>query len=42
MKEVRPMRHVTVKWGKLKVELPVELLLFALFNAFLIHHNVNV
>jgi hypothetical protein len=31
------MRLVTVTWGKLKVELPAELLLYLLFKAFLIY-----
>ena len=34
------MRHITVTWGKLKVELPVEFLLYVLFKAFLMLHNI--
>jgi len=36
------MRLVTVKWGKFKLELPAELLLFVLLKTFLILHNMNV
>jgi len=36
------MRLVRVKWGKLYVELPAEIILYLLFKAFLMLHNVNV
>jgi hypothetical protein len=37
------MRPVRVKWGKLYLEVPVELVLYLLFKAFLMfHYNVNV
>ena len=36
------MGRITVKWGKLQFELPVELLLCVLFKTFLMLHNVNV
>ena len=37
------MRLVRVKWGKLYLEVPVELVLYLLFKAFLMfHYNVNV
>ena len=36
------MRPVRVKWGKLNIELPAEIVLFLLFKAFLMFHNVNV
>ena len=37
------MRLVRVKWGKLYVEAPAEIILFLLFKAFLmLHFNVNV
>jgi len=37
------MRPVRVKWGKLNLELPAEIILFLLFKAFLmLHFNVNV
>jgi len=35
------MGQVTVRWGKFKVKLPVELLLCVLFRTFLMLHNVN-
>lgn len=33
------MRIVKFEWGKLKVELPVELLFYLLLKAFLMTHN---
>ncbi len=33
------MRTVKFEWGKLKVELPVELLLYLAFKAFLTIHS---
>ena len=36
------MRLVRVKWGKLLIELPEELVLFWLLRAFLMFHNTNV
>jgi hypothetical protein len=36
------MGRISVKWGKVEVELPAELLLFVLFKTFLVLHNVNV
>jgi hypothetical protein len=36
---MRPMR---VKWGKLYLEVPVEILLFLLVKAFLLVHKLNV
>jgi len=36
------MRQVSVKWGKFKLELPGEILIFLLYKAFLIIHNMNV
>ena len=37
------MRLVRVKWGKLYLEVPVEIILYLLFKAFLMaHYNVNV
>ena len=37
------MRLVRVKWGKLYVEAPAEIILFLLFKAFLmVHFNVTV
>jgi hypothetical protein len=42
MKEVkRPMGQVTVKWGKLHIELPGEVFLALLFKAFLIAHSMS-
>ena len=34
------MGQVTVTWGKFEVELPAELLLFSLFRAFLMLHQI--
>ena len=34
------MGQITVTWGKFKLELPAELLLFGLFRAFLMLHNI--
>jgi hypothetical protein len=37
------MRPVRVKWGKLNLELPAEIILYRLFKAFLmVHFNVTV
>ena len=36
------MRPVRVKWGKFELELPGEILIFLLYKAFLIIHNMNV
>jgi len=36
------MRLVTVKWGKLVIEVPVEIVLFLLLKAFLMVHKMNV
>jgi hypothetical protein len=36
------MRRIIVRWGRLRVELPAELLLFVLFKAYLALHHVNV
>ncbi len=35
------MGRVTVKWGKLKLELPVELVLFLLFWTFLLLRSLK-
>lgn len=35
------MRLVTVKWGKLTLEVPAEIILFLLFKAFLLLHDRN-
>jgi len=36
------MRRLTVKWGKLRVSVPVEFLLYVIVKACLIVHNLNV
>jgi len=37
------MRPVRVKWGKLNLELPAEIILYLLFKVFLmVHFNVTV
>ena len=36
------MRLVTVKWGKLYLELPAEIFLYLLFKAFLVLHSLNI
>jgi hypothetical protein len=36
------MRLVTVQWGKFKLELPAEIILFLLFKAFLVIHSMNI
>ena len=36
------MRLVKVEWGKFKLELPAEFLLYLLFKAFLMVHNVDL
>ncbi len=33
------MRQIKVKWGKLDLELPAELVLYLLFKAFLLLHG---
>jgi hypothetical protein len=35
------MRHVIVKWGKLRIEVPGEVFLALLIKAFLFVHNVS-
>jgi len=36
------MRPITVKWGKLYLEVPAELILYLLFKAFLVLHVLNI
>jgi len=36
------MRLVRVRWGKLVIEVPVEIVLFLLLKAFLMVHKMNV
>ena len=36
------MRPITVKWGKLYLEVPAELILYLLFKAFLVLHSLNI
>jgi hypothetical protein len=36
------MRRMIVKWGKLRIELPAEVLLFVLFKTYLALHRVDV
>jgi hypothetical protein len=36
------MRLVTVQWGKFKLELPAEIILFLLFKTFLMLHKTNI
>ncbi len=42
IEEVRPMRLIRVEWGKFKLELPADILVFLLLRAFLMFHNMNV
>jgi hypothetical protein len=35
------MRRMTVKWGKLRIYVPVEFLLFVIVKACIIVHNLN-
>jgi len=36
------MRPITVKWGKLYLEVPAEIILYLLFKAFLVLHSLNI
>ena len=36
------MRPITVKWGKLYLEVPAEIILYLLFKAFLVLHLLNI
>jgi len=36
------MTPITVKWGKLHLEVPTELILYLLFKAFLVLHSLNI
>jgi hypothetical protein len=36
------MRLITVKWGKLYIEMPAEIFPYRLFKAFLVLHSLNI